>query len=69
MPEQTRSIMLHITYMAHAVAFAAIRTKKTRKHFVESSYITQLRVQTMHNTKIVLPVASTIARADICLGC
>jgi len=23
----------------------------------------------MHNTRIVLPVASTIARAEICLGC
>ena len=55
--------------MAHAVAFAAIRTTKTREHFAESSYTTtQLRVQTMHNTKIVLPVASTIARAEICLG-
>ena len=57
------------TYMAHAVAFAAIRTTKTREHFAESSYATQLRVQTMHNTRIVLPVASTIARAEICLGC
>jgi len=57
--------------MAHAVAFAAIRTTKTREHFAESSYTTQLRVQTMqlHNTRIVLPVASTIARAEICLGC
>jgi len=34
-------------YMAHAVAFAAIRTVKTREHFAESSYTTQLRVQTM----------------------
>ena len=60
--------LLH-TYMAHAVAFAAIRTTKTREHFAESSYTTQLRVQTMHNTRIVLPVASTIARAEICFGC
>jgi len=51
------------------VAFAAIRTTKTQEHFAESSYTTQLRVQTMHNTRIVLPVASTIARAEICLGC
>ena len=57
------------TYMAHAVAFAAIRMTKTQEHFAESSYTTQLRVQTMHNTWIVLPVASTIARAEICLGC
>jgi len=55
--------------MAHAVAFAAIRTTKTREHFAESSYTTQLRVQTMHNTRFVLPVASTIARAKICLEC
>jgi len=41
--------------MAHAVAFAAIRTTETREHFAESSYTTQLRVQTMHNTRIVLP--------------
>jgi len=34
-----------------------------------TSYTTQLRVQTRHNTRIVLPVASTIARAEICLGC
>jgi len=53
----------------NTVAFAAIRTTKTREHFAESSYTTQLRVQTMHNTRIVLPVASTIARAEICLGC
>ena len=46
--------MYMITYMAHAVAFAAIRTTKTREHFAESSYTTQLRVQTMHNTRIVL---------------
>ena len=32
--------------MAHAVAFAAIRTTKTREHFAEISYTTQLRVQT-----------------------
>ena len=32
--------------MAHAVAFAAIRTTKTREHCAESSYTTQLRVQT-----------------------
>jgi len=38
---------------------------QTREHFAESSYTTQLRVQTMHNTRIVLPVASTIARAEI----
>ena len=56
-------------YMAHAVTFAAIRTTKTREHFTESSYTTQLRVQTMQNARIVLPVASTIARAEICLGC
>jgi len=55
--------------LAHAVAFAAIRTTKTREHFAESSYTTQLQVQTMHNTRIVLPVASTIARAEICLEC
>jgi len=42
------------TYMAHAVAFAAIRTTKTLEHFAESSYTTQLRVQTLHNTRIVL---------------
>jgi len=29
-------------YMAHAIAFAVIRTTKTREHFVESSYTTQL---------------------------
>jgi len=29
-------------YMAHAVAFAAIRTTKTGEHFAESSYTTQL---------------------------
>ena len=40
-----------------------------REHFAKSSYATQLRVQTKHNTRIVLPVASTIARAEICLGC
>ena len=55
-------------YMAHAVAFAAIRTTKTQEHFAKSSHTMQLRVQTMHNTRIVLPVASTIARAEICLG-
>ena len=49
--------------------FAAIKTTKTREHFAESSYTTQLGVQTMHSTRIVLPVASTIARAEICLGC
>ena len=51
-----------ITYTAHAVAFvfAAIRTTKTREHFADSSYTTQLRVQTMHKTRIALPVASTI---------
>jgi len=27
-------------YMAHAVAFAAIRTTQTREHFAESSYTT-----------------------------
>jgi len=56
-------------YMAHAVPLAAIRMTKTREHFTESSYTTQFRVQTMHNARIVLPVASTIARAEICLGC
>ena len=56
-------------YMAHAVAFAAIRTTKTREHFAESSYTMQLQVQTMHNTRIVFPVAWTITRAEICLGC
>ena len=74
-PSLFRRILFHLwnafasTCMAHAVAFAAIRTTKTREHFAESSYTTQLRVQTMHNTRIVLPVASTIARAQICLGC
>ena len=57
------------TYMAHAVAFAAIRTTKTWEHFAESSYTMQLWVQTIHNTRIVLPVASTIAWAEICFGC
>ena len=38
-------------YMAHAVAFAAIRTTKTREH------------------KNCPSSASTIARAEICLGC
>ena len=60
---------LGLLHGPHAVAFAAIRTTKTREHFAESSYTTQLRVQTMHNTRIVLPVAPTIARAEICLGC
>jgi len=41
------------------------RSERRREHFAESSYTTQLRVQTMHNTRIVLPVA----RAEICLGC
>ena len=63
-------LSLHWTWVwdiyIHAVAFAAIRTTKTREHFAGSSYTTQLRVQTMHNTRIVLPVASTIARAEIC---
>ena len=48
------------------------RRSERRRHeniFAESSYTTQLRVQTMHNTRIVLPVASTFARAEICLGC
>ena len=68
-------LLLHVnglcldTYTAHAVAFAAIRTTRTREHFAESSYKTQLRVQTMHNTRIVLPVASMIAQTVICLGC
>ena len=31
--------------------------------------IASTEVQTMHSTRIVLPVASTIARAEICLGC
>ena len=64
-----KRLICYSTYMAHAVAFVAIRTTKTREHFAESSYTTQLRVQTMHNTRIVLPVASTIARAEIFLGC
>jgi len=33
--------------MAHVVAFAAIRTTKTREHFAVSSYTTQLLVQTI----------------------
>ena len=65
---QASTLTDHI-YMAHAVAFAAIITTKTREHFAESSYTTQLRVQTMHNTRIALPVAWTIAWAEICLGC
>jgi len=39
--------VLQHTYMAHAVVFAVIRMTKTREHFAESSYTTQLQVQTM----------------------
>ena len=39
--------VIHFQYIAQAVAFAAIRTTKTRERFAESSYTTQLRVQTM----------------------
>jgi len=35
---------VYAPYMAHAVAFAAIRTTKTREHFADSSYTTQLQV-------------------------
>jgi len=51
------------TYMAHSVVFAAIRTTNTREHFCGKVLIQ--RVQTMHNTTIVLPVPSTIAWAEI----
>ena len=67
-PQREDHVVKPLPYMARALAFAAIRTTKAREHFAESSHTTQLRVQTMHNTIIVLPVASTIARAEVCLG-
>ena len=45
--------------LVHAVAFRT--NEKTRN--------CEYRQWTMDNTRIVLPVASTIARAEICLGC
>jgi len=53
--------------MAHAVAFAAIRTAKTREHFAESSYTTQFASTDNAQHKNYPSSASTIAWAKICL--
>jgi len=58
------------TCMAHAVANATTRTAKTREHLRE--VLTQRNFEHCthsNDTTIVLRVSSTIARAEICLGC
>jgi len=49
--------------MAHAVAFAAIRTTKTRENIAESSYATQLLVVAQH--KLVVPQHKNCPSSEI----
>ena len=56
-------------YMVHAVAFAAIRTTKTREHFSGKFLYNAIASTDNAQQKNCPSSASTIARAETCLGC